>query len=295
MNATREYISTPPAWVGWVTRAAGAGLFVSPFLPPIFDRTGHPLLAAAFDAPWVSACHRMPERSLWLFGYVMPLCSRCLGLVTGLGAGMVIAWPLLSIRALRITLSIACALLFVELTTQDLGWHPVFHPTRLLSGFLVAFPIGAAAGALAMGKPQTTRLFAWPLWPTRRPLALPPCAALVSRPLIGSPHSPFARPSTVRRIPHSRALRPFAAFPIRAPFDRSPHSPFARPSTVRRIPHSRTVHPIERRTRKGTTREEQGFCPLPACTAHSCPDGQRGRMNAARGQKPPLYARGASC
>ena len=144
-----ETSSAAPAWLAPLVRASGAVLAVAPFLPPIADRMGLPTLAALLDAPWVSACHRMPERSLFLFGEPMPLCTRCLGLVVGLGLGLLVAWPPMSLRALRIAFGLGCAFLFVELTTQDLGWHPVFHPTRILSGLLVAYPVGAAAGAIA--------------------------------------------------------------------------------------------------------------------------------------------------
>jgi uncharacterized membrane protein len=142
------------AWLGGALRGAGVLLGVSPFLPRLLELAGKPALAETFDQIWVPMCHRMPERSLSLGGEVMPLCSRCLGLVEGMSLGLLVAWPALSVRALRIWLSLAFAFLFVEMTTQDLGWHPVFHPTRLLSGFLVAFPIGAVASALARRAPN---------------------------------------------------------------------------------------------------------------------------------------------
>lgn len=144
-------MSSRPSSASWLSasgRVAGVLLAVSPFLPPLLERAGMPRLAAMLDQPWQGLCHRMPERSLTFLGEIMPLCTRCLGLVVGFGAGLAIAWPHLSVRALRITVSLACTFLFLELTTQDLGWHPVFHPTRLLSGLLVAYPVGAALGGL---------------------------------------------------------------------------------------------------------------------------------------------------
>ncbi len=139
----------PPPWGGVAARAAGALLIVAPFLPPLLLAAGVGELAVALDGLWAPFCHRLPERSIFLLGAPLPLCSRCLGLVVGLGAGLAAAWPYAGLRALRWAVSFGLAFLFVELTTQDLGWHPVFHPTRLLSGFLVAYPIGAAAGYAA--------------------------------------------------------------------------------------------------------------------------------------------------
>ncbi len=126
-------------------RLLGASLAASPFAPGLLGgRVGEWL-----DLAFVGMCHRIPERSLHFMGELMPLCSRCVGLATGLGLGMLIAWPQLTVRRLRLAVTLGAAFLFVEMTTQDLGWHPVTHATRLLSGWLVTFPIGAAITQLA--------------------------------------------------------------------------------------------------------------------------------------------------
>ena len=143
----------PPLWFEIAIRAFGGFLVLLPLLPAYFYAHGHEVLGDAFDI-WTYACHRQPERSLSLFGEVMPLCSRCYGIIGGLGLGMLVARPFYGLRVLRWCLTIGAAFMFLELTTQDLGWHRVFHPTRLLSGLLVSFPVGAAAGALARGWPN---------------------------------------------------------------------------------------------------------------------------------------------
>jgi uncharacterized membrane protein len=130
-------------------RVVGALLAVLPFLPPLLARAGLHGAATALDAVWVPLCHRIPERCLVLFGTTMPVCSRCLGLIVGLGAGIAIARPLLQPRTLVLVVGLAALFLGAEVATQELGWHPVFHPTRLLSGLLLAYPIGGTAGALA--------------------------------------------------------------------------------------------------------------------------------------------------
>ncbi len=135
-----------------VLRVVAALLAVLPFLPPLLARAGLHGAAALLDVLWVPFCHRMPERCLVLFGTTMPVCSRCLGLIVGLGAGIAIARPLLEPRVLVIVVGLGAAFLGAELVSQDLGWHPVFHPTRLLSGLLLAYPIGSTAGALARGR-----------------------------------------------------------------------------------------------------------------------------------------------
>lgn len=131
-------------------RVVGFFLAALPFLPPILSRFGAHELAETLASPWQYSCHQMPSRTMSLLGEMLPLCSRCLGLVVGLGLGLAAAWPYYGPRVLRLSMTAGCLFLFFELTTQDLGWHPVFHPSRLLSGLLVAFPAGAAGGALAM-------------------------------------------------------------------------------------------------------------------------------------------------
>ena len=78
----------------------------------------------------------------------MPLCSRCAGIWIGLSLSAALAWPVLPLRALRIVVAAAAALMLIEVVTQDLGLHPVFHPTRLLSGLLLTVPFGGAIGGI---------------------------------------------------------------------------------------------------------------------------------------------------
>lgn len=134
--------------LGVLARLIGALIAISPFATRLVGGR----LGALLDHTFAGMCHRLPERSLSFLGETMPLCSRCVGLGTGLGLGMMIAWPRLSVRTFRVAVTAGAAFLLLEMTTQDLGWHPVFHATRLLSGWLVAFPIGAAFTQLASGR-----------------------------------------------------------------------------------------------------------------------------------------------
>jgi uncharacterized membrane protein len=139
-------------------RAIGVVLVVAPFVPPLLALAGWDRAASFTDAPWALFCHRLPERVLSFFGEPMPICSRCLGIFGGLGAGLVIARPELSPRRLLLVVAVAALVMLVEVGTQEAGWHPVFHPTRLLSGLLLAYPIGATAAALARKNPDERHL-----------------------------------------------------------------------------------------------------------------------------------------
>jgi uncharacterized membrane protein len=117
-------------------------------LTTLLHATGPALLWTAFDLPFRLLCHRLPERVLSLAGTPLPLCSRCAGLWLGASLSAALAWPVLSLRTLRVVLPAALGLMAIEVVTQDLGLHPVFHPTRLLSGLLVSVPLGGAIGGM---------------------------------------------------------------------------------------------------------------------------------------------------
>jgi len=117
-------------------------------LTTLLHATGPELLWTALDLPFRLLCHRIPERVISIAGTPLPMCSRCTGLWLGASISAALAWPTLSLRTLRIVLPVALALMALEVVTQDLGLHPVFHPTRLLSGLLVSVPLGGAIGAM---------------------------------------------------------------------------------------------------------------------------------------------------
>jgi len=131
--------------------ASGVLLALWPVLAPVLHAFGAHGMAAAVDAPWHHLCHRVPARTLSVLGAPMSVCSRCLGLVVGLGVGLAVGrpvWLVRSARALALTVVAGLAVMAAEWASQEAGWHDVFHPTRLLSGLVLAYPIGAAAGAL---------------------------------------------------------------------------------------------------------------------------------------------------
>lgn len=140
---------------GWNRRAAviaARGSFAAVALwialATLLAATGPAALHAIVDLPFAFMCHRLPERTLSILGAPMPLCSRCLGLWLGMSLSAALAWPALSIKALRVVVPTAAIFMLAEVVTQDLGLHPVFHPTRLLSGLLLSVPLGGAIGAV---------------------------------------------------------------------------------------------------------------------------------------------------
>lgn len=144
---------TPESQV--VARAARAGfVFVGllPWLVPLL-RAWLPLgaVGVALDASFMTMCHRMPERSLTIQGVLMPVCSRCAGIFAGVAVGALLALPALSRRAWRIAITVAAAAMLVDVVTQDLGLHPVWHVTRLATGIAFGYMLGAACARALHG------------------------------------------------------------------------------------------------------------------------------------------------
>lgn len=128
-----------------VARAALVVAGVFPWLLPLL-RASLPLgvLGAGLDALFVTMCHRLPERTLTLAGVAMPLCSRCSGIFAGVAVGALAVWPDLSARAWRGGITAAAGGMALDVATQDLGLHPVWHVTRLASGFAFGYALAAA-------------------------------------------------------------------------------------------------------------------------------------------------------
>ena len=48
-------------------------------------------LSAILTSTYMYSCHQQPDRSFWLFGYPMALCSRCYGFYMGVSAACIAA------------------------------------------------------------------------------------------------------------------------------------------------------------------------------------------------------------
>lgn len=129
----RDLLRGPPLLA--LVRVSFVLVGVYPWLLP-YARAHLPLgpLGWLADAMFVVVCHRLPERTLLIAGVEMPICSRCAGIFAGLALGALIAWPKLSLRASRVALTVAGLLMLSDVVTQDLGVHPLWHATRLVTG-----------------------------------------------------------------------------------------------------------------------------------------------------------------
>jgi uncharacterized membrane protein len=133
------------AWAPRLLRSALLVVGVSPFLPRLLEPV--PALSAlgrAVDAWFAFQCHRDPARSLELLGRVLPVCSRCFAIYVGLGLGALVLRPRLSIWPLRIWVAVAALIMVLDVWTESLAMRPDSTLFRILSGILLAYPVGAA-------------------------------------------------------------------------------------------------------------------------------------------------------
>ncbi|NLY31590.1 MAG: DUF2085 domain-containing protein [Firmicutes bacterium] len=81
-----------------------------------------------------SGCHQLPERSLFLFGWQMPVCARCQGILMGQIVGLILIAAQVHMPFWLCLASLA--LLFVDWFIQHIGLLPSNNVKRLLSGLL---------------------------------------------------------------------------------------------------------------------------------------------------------------
>jgi uncharacterized membrane protein len=113
-------------------------------LPVARSRMSLGEIGAAIDRVFVPMCHRFPARTLMLDGVQMPLCSRCAGLFAGFALAALLARPRWSMTVWRPVLIALGVAMGIEVLTQDLGLHPVWHPSRLATGFSLGYAMVTA-------------------------------------------------------------------------------------------------------------------------------------------------------
>lgn len=139
-----------------LTAAGRAALFVGGALPWLIAlwRSYFPLgkVGIALDLLFVPMCHRLPDRTLRLAGVAMPLCSRCAGIFAGIAIGSMVARPWLPLARWRGMIAVTGALMALDVVTQDVGLHAVWHPTRLLTGLLFGYAVAVTCVTALRGQ-----------------------------------------------------------------------------------------------------------------------------------------------
>ena len=118
---------------------------LSPWLPLLAGEL--PLLAPlanVVEAWFGFQCHRDPSRALTLSGVELPVCARCFGIYAGLGAGALVLRPRLAPKFVRLWLAVSVVIMLLDVATELLGMRPASSPLRVMTGALLAWPIGVA-------------------------------------------------------------------------------------------------------------------------------------------------------
>jgi uncharacterized membrane protein len=141
-----------PPWVGPATRAV---LVITGCLPlVVFAAARVPGLggmASLLDRWFAFQCERDPARTLHLGGVMLPVCVRCLGIYLGLGLGALVLWPRLKVWPLRLWVGAASLLMLADVGSEYLGLRPAWAPLRLVTGLLLAYPVGSSLVWAARG------------------------------------------------------------------------------------------------------------------------------------------------
>src|ERR1051325_6492262 len=137
-----QVVPTQRPMVFWAVSAATVvGLVALVVLAPLAAAGGHDQLAQVIYRAFGIFCHQRPERSYFIDGHKLAVCSRCTGLYAGF-AFTLLLYPL--VRSLRtITtpppswLLLAAVPLGIDFSLTFFGIWENTHTSRLLTGALL--------------------------------------------------------------------------------------------------------------------------------------------------------------
>jgi uncharacterized membrane protein len=151
--------SARPSALAGTLRLIGAALLgcfaAAPLLPQLarYWPASAPLERAA--RVWFELhCERDPARTLSLFGVPLGVCARCSGIYFGVGLGALLRFPRLSEQATRRWVGLGAALMLLDVSLEDFGWHASWPAVRVVTGVLLAYPVGVGLGALLARAPS---------------------------------------------------------------------------------------------------------------------------------------------
>lgn len=124
-----------------VSAGTVAALVALVVVAPLAAAGGHGALAQVVYRAFAVLCHQLPERSYFIDGHKLAVCSRCTGLYAGF-AFTLLLYPL--IRSLRTTtfpprswLLLAALPLAIDFSLTFFGIWENTHTSRLLTGALL--------------------------------------------------------------------------------------------------------------------------------------------------------------
>jgi uncharacterized membrane protein len=146
-NYIPQIVSNRRPLLVWLIAAMGCLAMMSLIVgAPVALNIGHPIWGLAIYRAFSFVCHQIPERSFFIGGHPLAVCSRCTGLYAGFAAATV-AYPLL--RSLKQTDTPARKWLFIAATPLAIdfavGYFGIWENTHSSR-----FATGALLGAVAV-------------------------------------------------------------------------------------------------------------------------------------------------
>lgn len=121
------------------------------WVPLAGDVPGLSAIAHLLDGWYEFQCHRDPGRTIYLGALSLAVCTRCAGIYLGLGLGALALQPRLGAWPLRAWVAGAALLMVLDVATESVGLRPAWAPLRLMTGLLLAYPVGVAVVLAARG------------------------------------------------------------------------------------------------------------------------------------------------
>ena len=137
-----QVVPTRRPLVFWLVSAAVVTLIMSLIvIAPVAAASGHSEIAVGIYRAFGIFCHQRPDRSYFIDGHKLAVCSRCTGLYAGF-AFTVLIYPLVrSLRSAatppRRVLFLAAVPLLVDFSLNLFGIWENTHTSRLLTGALL--------------------------------------------------------------------------------------------------------------------------------------------------------------
>lgn len=148
------------AWWRWLGVVALSAIGLLPLLPLAVAIVPELAGVARIFGVWFELhCERDPARTLLLDGVPLAVCARCSGIYFGLGLGATLHRPHLSPRALRGWVLTAAAIMLLDVELERRGLHDPWSALRVLTGVMLAYPVGAGLGLLLLRAPTNAQPF----------------------------------------------------------------------------------------------------------------------------------------
>ena len=125
-------------WTCWML--APLALACAAMAVPFLLTHGFLAIGLALERGFALVCHQRPERSFWIFGGNVAVCSRCLGIYLGAALGLLFRTS--RTVALRL-LIVATAINLLDVASELATFHGNWPEVRLAFGFVLG-----ASGAL---------------------------------------------------------------------------------------------------------------------------------------------------